>query len=297
MSNNSPGLWQSAIQDSFTWTLSQATRNADECFSQTTPTRRIIAGVQYNTGEHNLRVQLNLPIIPVGQVSLIKFGPETAQVQGTYYYGALTSTFIGGYMSCRVDADQRIKGVFTSVLHNVLPGFIVGVFNIDTRPGNPGLIQEFPGDISAKHEESLAPASIECPSPSRRFGVFMIYTNNGGQIHTLDTDADYSADDHQLVLTARFGAGAGPMGGQSESITFRVKGDGARPSGAITLPSDSASLEYELDNVVAPGNGCIEDLAHDEDSDGWYGHFRFDAYSNTFQGIFQIFPNAGTMDE
>jgi len=295
MSNNSPGLLQSVVQDSFTWTLFQGTRKADECFSQTTATRRIIAGVHYNTGEHNLRVQLNLPIIPVGQVSLIKFGPETAQAQGTYYYGALTSTFIGGYMSCRVDGDQRIEGVFTSVLHNALPGFIVGAFNIDTRLGNPGLIEESSGDISGKHEESLAPASIECAS--RRFGVFMIYTNNGGQIHTLDTDADYSADDHQLVLTARFGAGAGPMGGQSESITFRVKGDGARPSGAITLPSDSASLEYELDNVVAPGNGCIEDLAHNEDDNGWYGHFRFDAYSNTFQGIFLIFPNAGTTDE
>lgn len=295
MSNNSPGLLQSVVHDSFTWTLFQTTRKADECYSQTTATRRIIAGVHCNTEQHHLRVQLNLPIIPVGQVSLIKFGPETAQAQGTYYYGALTSTFIGGYMSCRVDGDQRIQGVFTSVLHNALPGFIVGAFNIDTRLGNPGLIEECSGDISGKHEESLAPASIG--SASRRFGVFMVYTNNGGQVHTLDTDADYSADDHQLVLTARFEAGAGPLGGQSEIITFRVKGEGARPSGAITLPSDSASLEYELDNVVAPGNGCIEDLAHNEDDDGWYGHFRFDAYSNTFQGIFLIFPNAGTTDE
>jgi hypothetical protein len=269
-----------AIPEFFEWTLNQVTRSATECFSAVIDNRIQIYGVQYNTGQNNHLVRLNVPDRAVGEVNIVKFGPGPDDAKGTRYNGSGVSEFIAGYIGYTVDADKRIDGVFSGILDFVFPPLIVGILNVENDPASAELLPS----ILKKHAHGWADPPTD--AVAGKSGTCVITGSQGGLIHTLDVKARFVDAWWTLVFT--FPNGKGPLKGAVETVTFKINGAGVPADRHFALPCDNATFEYRLNGQATSGHGQIEELVYHPENSGWSGQFTFNAQSRSFRGFFTV---------
>lgn len=265
----------------FKWTLNQVTRTADDCLSEVVDNRIQIIGVQYNTGENNHLIRLDVPNGNVSDVNIVRFGQGADRAHGTRYNGSSITTFTAGYIGYIVRADRSVEGVFTGILDLAFPPLIVGVFDVENDTASTvDLLDKFDSEDPEDLEVSTKDQARQGPS------VCVISTPHAGFVHTQDANIRYA--DEVLTVVANFANREGPTADAVEKVTFTINGVKSPSSAHVALPDVTAKVEYYLKGQKLHGEGRIEALTYNRDQSAWSGEFTF----NAFRGFFTIHPDA-----